>query len=85
MQDMRKITRLELGEGLSLRLTFDDGSTRAFDLKPLVKQGGVNSPLAKDEYFKSVRVALDGKNVEWPDGLELCADALWIDGVPTSG
>ncbi|KAF0245441.1 MAG: hypothetical protein FD180_1664 [Planctomycetota bacterium] len=83
MQEMRKITRLQIGEGLSIRLTFDDGSTRAFDLAPLLKKGGVYSPLARTDYFKSARVAPDGRYVEWPDGLDLCADALWIEGVPT--
>lgn len=82
MEEMRKITRLELGNELALRLTFDDGSTRVFNMAPLVKKGGVYAPLSRAEYFMSVKVATNGRYVEWPNGLDLCADALWLDGVP---
>ena len=82
MEATRKITRLEVCNGLALRLTFDDGSTRVFNLAPLVTKGGVYAPLTKAEYFNSVKVAADGRYVEWPNGLDLCADALWLDGVP---
>jgi len=82
MEEMHRITRLEVGGKLSLRLTFDDGSTRVFNLAPLVKKGGVYAALSRSDYPRSVRVAPDGRYIEWPDGLDLCADALWMEGAP---
>lgn len=52
------------------------------DCAPLVKKGGVYAPLAAAEYFKSVKTAPDRRYIEWPDGLDLCADALWLEGAP---
>lgn len=80
--DIRRITRLEFDGELRLRLTFDDGSRRDVDLAPLVRKGGVFAPLARPENFRAARAAADGRYIEWPGGPDLCADALWLEGVP---
>ena len=80
MEQPHKITRLEVTGELSLRLTFNDGADRVVSFAPLVKKGGVYAPLSGKDYFKSVRIAPDGRYIEWPSGLDLCADALWLEG-----
>lgn len=82
MDALHKITQLEFGADLSLRLTFEDGSAKTFSLAPLVRKGGVYAPLAQASEFRAAKIAPDGRYVEWPNGVDLCADALYIDGIP---
>lgn len=82
MDAVHKITRLEFGADLSLRLTFEDGSAKTFSLAPLVRKGGVFAPLAQAAEFRAAKIAPDGRYVEWPNGVDLCADALYLEGIP---
>jgi hypothetical protein len=50
------------------------------DVRPLIEKGGVFAPLADRTLFAKVRLGDDGRYVEWPGELDLCADALWLEG-----
>ena len=62
-------------EDFLLRLTFDDGEERLFDMKPYLK-GSLFAPLNNKELFGKVRVSSRPRGLKWPNGADLCADML---------
>lgn len=77
----RSIRGLQIVGKFKLRLRFDDGRRRTVNIEPLVKRGGVFAPLSKPKLFQSVRIGEGGRSLQWSDDLDLCADALWLQGV----
>lgn len=57
-----------------LSITFDNGETKKFDVKPYIK-GDWYGKLSDEQYFK--RVKTDGFTVVWPDGQDICPDDLY--------
>jgi hypothetical protein len=57
----------------SLDLTFNDGTRKRVDLKPLLS-GPIFQPLQSEEYFKLMK--LDGATVCWPNGADFAPEAL---------
>ena len=63
-------------EGHRLWLRFEDGSEGAVDLSTLGGRG-VFEAWQERSVFEAVRIGEHG-NVEWPGGLDLCGDALYL-------
>jgi hypothetical protein len=59
----------------SLRVVFNDGSTRQVDLRPFL-DGPVFSPLQDPEFFRRVTLNPVTGTVEWPNGADLAPEAL---------
>ncbi len=57
-----------------LRIEFDNGERRCFDVKPYI-QGSWYGELGEPCYFK--RVFANGYTVEWPNGQDLCPDEIY--------
>ena len=57
-----------------ISVTFDNGETKRFDVKPYIK-GSWFGMLENDDYFCKVRT--DGYTVIWPDGQDICPDELY--------
>ncbi len=68
-------------EGYRLRVVFDNGEVRIFDVKPLIR-GSWMGELADEAYFRTVRVG--GLSVEWPHEQDICPDQLYECSVPES-
>ena len=64
-----------------LLIAFSDGSEKIFDMKKCLKKGGVFTPLNDIEYFKRVYVNPESMTIEWPNGLDICPDTLYKDGL----
>ena len=62
-----------------LKITFDNGEDRIFDVKPYI-QGSWYGELSDPAYFKSVFP--NGFSVEWANGQDLCPDELYYSSVP---
>lgn len=62
-----------------LRVRFSNGEVRLFDVSPLLHLG-VFRQLRDAARFQAVR-AVAG-SVEWPGGIDLSYDTLYVDGVP---
>lgn len=60
----------------SLKMTFDNGETRVFDVKPYIK-GSFYGKLEDESYFS--KVSADGFTVCWPDGQDLCPDEIYYN------
>lgn len=61
-----------------IRIAFADGYTGVVDLNPLIRKGGIFARLADPELFRRVEIGLGGRYLQWPGGIDLCADALRI-------
>ncbi len=76
---MHKIIRLLPEKPYKLRITYDNGKTVVFDASPLVKMDGIFTDLADFQQFAAAKVRENGRGVEWPNGADLCADAIWYE------
>ncbi|MCX6157037.1 MAG: DUF2442 domain-containing protein [Ignavibacteriota bacterium] len=66
-------------ESYKLELEFDNGEKKLFDVSPFLKIGKF-SELKNDNMFKSVVSYLG--SIQWSNGLDLCPDTLYENGVP---
>ena len=79
---MVDVTKVEVVEERTVRLTFSDGSERVVDLMPLL-WGPVFEEIAKDDdLFTQVRVDPDIGTITWPNGADLDPDVLHGDYEP---
>ena len=73
---MNKILQVEALEGYKLSLSFQDGSSGVVDLSSLIDQP-VFSAWKEQGAFAAVRISETGE-LEWACGVDLCADALYL-------
>ncbi len=59
-----------------LRITFDNGELRVFDVKPYLKTG-LFAALKDEALFNSVCVSFD--TVAWANGADLCPEVLYAE------
>jgi hypothetical protein len=65
-----------------LRLTFEGGEIRIFDVSPYLDKG-VFRGLRDSSAFNSVRAFLG--SVAWADGQDFCPDTLYLESIPVTG
>ena len=70
---LQRIVSLTPEPDRRVRLAYADGFTGVVDLAPLSERGGVFARLKDAEYFGQVRVGDDGRYIEWPGELDMCA------------
>jgi hypothetical protein len=59
-----------------LRLTFKNGVEKIVNLDPILR-GPIFGPLRNPKRFKEVTVDKDFGCIEWPNGADICPDALY--------
>ena len=62
-----------------LDVSFENGESRRFDVKPYLSRG-IFVRLRDVAVFRRVRVVAG--SIEWPGGLDLSYDTLYVDGQP---
>lgn len=77
MDDFIKIIAVVPGSGHSLLVTFSNGETRRVDFSALIAGGGVWAALADPGLFAQVEIDEYQRGVEWPNGADSCADAMY--------
>ena len=75
------VKTVEAIEDYQLVIEFEDGERRIFDVKPYLSRG-VFSRLRNAALFRSAYVV--SGSVEWPGGLDLSYDTLYIESRPVS-
>jgi hypothetical protein len=70
-----RIKRAKVCGPFSLDLTFNDGTRKCVNLKPLLR-GPIFQPLKKAEFFKSVKLDTVCGTVCWPNGADFAPEAL---------
>ncbi|MEX2140792.1 MAG: DUF2442 domain-containing protein [Pirellulales bacterium] len=77
---MHRLISAEPSSDYILRLLYADSASFEVDIRPLIDKGGVFAPLADRALFAQVRIGEGGRYVEWPGEVDLCADALRLEG-----
>jgi hypothetical protein len=62
-------------------LTWANGERTVRSFGHLVGKG-VFAAFADPAFFAQARVGEGGRSLEWPGGLDFCADALWFEAHP---
>lgn len=78
-----KITAVTPMADYILLATFQDGSIRQYDVKPLPTRWAAFSTLWEiPGLFERVQVDAGGYGVSWNDALDLSCDEIWENGTP---
>lgn len=75
-----KLTEVTPLEDLRLRLVYETGEMRIFDVAPYV-QGSWFSQLADPAYFNSVRLLPNGAGIEWAQGHDIAPHELYEQSI----
>jgi hypothetical protein len=73
-----RIVAVEADAPPVLRVTFDDGATRAVDLSETIARSRWFHTLATPTTFADVEIIHDGRALQWVSGADYCADALRV-------
>jgi hypothetical protein len=75
---VRRITAVKVLPAHKLQLRFDDGVAGMVDLS--ADAGKDMFARWKDpSHFASVKIGHGGRSLEWPDEIDLCSDALYLE------
>ena len=66
-------------EDYELEIAFENGESRRFDVKPYLGRG-IFVRLRDPALFRGAKVIAG--SIEWPGGLDLSYDTLYVDGQP---
>lgn len=66
--------------GNRLKLVFERGEQRIFDMTPYIRPGTVFEPLQDDAVFSSVKLGLG--TIVWPNGADFDPETLFARSVP---
>ena len=75
---MKRIVSVQPQSGHKLKLRFSDGVEGVVDLSAEVGKG-VFAAWSDAHHFASVKTAHNGRALEWPGEIDLCADALYLE------
>jgi hypothetical protein len=74
------VVSVEVLEGHTVKLRFQDGVERTVDLDPYLF-GPVFERVRSDaDFFRQVRVDADAGTIVWPDGTDLAPEVLYSGG-----
>ena len=65
----------------TVTLTWANGGKTVHDFRQKIGRG-VFAAFAEPAFFAQARVGERGRSLDWPDEIELCADALWFEAHP---
>ena len=78
MNEIVRVTSVEVLEHYRLRLGFSDGLVRDVDLGYLKDHGPIFEPLRDPGFFAQVRVEAEAHTIVWPNGADV--DPLVLHG-----
>ncbi len=77
---LHTVKQVEHVEMYKLKLLFNDGKVKIIDFEDRLKEAkNMFLPLKDVNYFKKVKT--DGTTLVWPNGLDLCPDTLYSQGI----
>lgn len=77
-----RLINVEPMDHLKLKLTYEAGEVRLFDVSPYVN-GSWFGELKEDAYFRTVRILPDGIGIEWSNGQDIAPHELYECSVST--
>jgi hypothetical protein len=76
-----KITRVEAIENYKIRLNYENGETKIFDVLPYIS-GSWYKELTDNDYFKKIHIISNGKGIEWEHGQDIAPHELYDTSIP---
>ncbi len=77
---MMKLTRVKALKGHQLECTFQNGETVVYDMGYVLETNTpMLDPLKDESFFR--QVFLESGAPVWPNGYDLCPDAIWMRAV----
>ena len=76
MPEILRVTEMEQVGTYSLRVAFNDGTTKRVNLRPLL-WGEVFEPLRNPDRFSEVYLDEKMGTIAWPNGADLAPEALY--------
>ncbi len=80
MMKIHKIIDVKPLAGHRIQLTYSDGTRFINSFEETIQIGGIFRSLEDEEFFRSVKLGARGRSIEWPGGIDFCADALRLSG-----
>lgn len=71
-----KLQNVEVVRDLTLRLTYETGEIKDFDVSPYAI-GSWYGELNNADYFRTVRILPDGYGIEWSNGQDIAPHELY--------
>ena len=65
---------------MKLPVLFADGTTKTYDVKPLLSRFEAFKALENEGLFNNVEVDIGGCGIVWNDDVDLSCDELWDNG-----
>lgn len=81
---LRTILKVKAHAPATLALQWSDGTKATLDLPRLLKSKSYRA-LRDPEVFARARLGEWGHSVEWPSGIDISADALWLETLSATG
>jgi hypothetical protein len=81
---MRTIVAAKAKPPATLALRWSDGTQAELDLGTLLRDGRLRA-LREPSELSRVRIGECGHSLEWPSGVELGADSLWLETLSATG
>ena len=81
---MRTIVTVKVKSSATLALTWSDGTRADLDLNEMLRDKRLRA-LRESSEFSRVHIGEWGHSLEWPSGVELGADSLWLETLSASG
>jgi len=81
---MRTIVAAKVKPPATLALRWSDGTRADLDLAGMMRAKRLRA-LREPSEFSRVRIGEWGHSLEWPSGVELGADSLWLETLSTTG
>ncbi len=76
-----KIKNVDPLHDFILRVTFQNGITKLYDVKPLMERIEDFKPLKNTTLFKCVKTDVGGYGISWNDYIDLECTELWENGI----
>lgn len=71
-----RLTSVEPMPGMKLRLRYETGETKVFDVSPYA-EGSWYGELKNEAYFRSVHLLPGGTGIEWMNGQDIAPHELY--------
>lgn len=79
-----KVREIKTLDNYVLLVTFENGITKKYDIKPLVNKWKAFEKLINTSgLFESVKVDRGGYGISWNEDIDLSCNELWNNGVQT--
>lgn len=68
-------------ENMIIKVVFENGEIKKYDMKPLIEKYEVFKKLNNKELFNKVKADIGGYGIIWNDDIDLSSEEIWKNGI----